>query len=666
MADFTALKTAIQTYIKQNGNEEITGEILQEILLSVVTTLGDSAINDLITALADEVAARQNADGTLQQNITNEATARGNADTALGGRIDDEATARANGDTALSDRLGSTITAENTAADQIGAEAEARAAADTALQGLIDGITDNIENGYIYAGIATPSSTPATGKVFYIALTAGTYTNFGNTEVSQGINILKYNGSAWSLDAFIGIDDEPTPNSPKLVKSGGAFESIMTDGSAFDISAHFASGGTLATYADLDAALTALNTLSTSCKRGGMSIKFVCTSDNKYVQARLMSNSFTTNVAYWQAVDAEPIANSKNLVESGGIYDMIKAEVNVHLERESIGNVQDNSMIFQAGTPYRIYYIGGTSDINVFAGNDASNYVRVTSDGVDFTPTITGTLTGYMFNSGYVDLKIFFKDSIAEQIFIYNKIKNTYITDENLCKGDLKQGEKSYLAMSGNEMINGFVNWNNGQLVTPYQKHSPELQVNSGEVVIFHSVPPTSSSFVAIIAGYDSNGNYVQSASIQGNTPDTQTDPIDITYTVPNGISKIICSCRDNSYNIENSTIYIKREGFILKDNAVEEENLSEELKTILEERKENPFKVTFNDKEYLYICVGYGTQATGGYSIAVDNLYLTDEAIKVSTSLLGPGPEDETGSSASYPYIVLKTEYLDIPVVFE
>jgi hypothetical protein len=64
MADFSALKTAIQTYIKQNGNEEITGDILQEILLSIVTTLGDSAINDLITALNDEVAARQNADGT--------------------------------------------------------------------------------------------------------------------------------------------------------------------------------------------------------------------------------------------------------------------------------------------------------------------------------------------------------------------------------------------------------------------------------------------------------------------------------------------------------------------------------------------------------------------------------------------------------------------------
>ena len=195
MADFTALKTAIQTYIKQNGNEEITGVILQEILLSVVTTLGDGAINDLISALNNEVTARQQADGTLQQNINTEANTRGNADTALGGRIDDEATARQQ--------------------------------ADNTLQGLINGIKANIDNGYVYAGIATPSTTPVTGKVFYLALTAGTYTNFDSTIVSQGINILKYNGSAWSLDAFIGIDDIPTSNSPKLVKSGGTFAAFL-------------------------------------------------------------------------------------------------------------------------------------------------------------------------------------------------------------------------------------------------------------------------------------------------------------------------------------------------------------------------------------------------------------------------------------------------------
>lgn len=201
MADFTALKTAIQNAIKQNGNEEITGNILQEMLLAIVTTLGDGSINDLITALDSEATTRGNADTTLQQNIDAEAQARGNADTTLGGRIDAEAQARSQADTALGGRIDGVVSS-------------------------IEAINNAIENGYVYAGIATPSSTPTTGKVFYLALTAGTYTNFGNIAVTQGINILKYNGSAWSLDAFVGIDDEPIAESNNLVKSGGVFEKV--------------------------------------------------------------------------------------------------------------------------------------------------------------------------------------------------------------------------------------------------------------------------------------------------------------------------------------------------------------------------------------------------------------------------------------------------------
>jgi|GEM_PF-2706098 len=40
--------------------------------------------------------------------------------------------------------------------------------------------------------------------------------------------------------------------------------------------------------------------IPTTVRRGGMSIKFVQSSDNKYVQYRLMSNTFNTNVANWE------------------------------------------------------------------------------------------------------------------------------------------------------------------------------------------------------------------------------------------------------------------------------------------------------------------------------------------------------------------------------
>ena len=214
MADFSALKTSIQNYIKQNGNNEITGAILQQILLSMVTALGDNAINDLVSALGDEVSARQNADGTLQDNIDNEATARSQADGTLQQNINNEATARENADGTLQTNINNEATARGNADTELGGRI-------TTLQGVVNGIIANIQNGYFYVGIATPSATPISGKVFYLALTAGTYTNFGATVVPQGINILKYNGTAWVLDSFLGLDDAPTQGSNSLVKSGG-------------------------------------------------------------------------------------------------------------------------------------------------------------------------------------------------------------------------------------------------------------------------------------------------------------------------------------------------------------------------------------------------------------------------------------------------------------
>ena len=58
------------------------------------------------------------------------------------------------------------------------------------------------------------------------------------------------------------------------------------------------------------------------------------------------------------------------------------------------------------------------------------------------------------------------------------------------------------------------------------------------------------------------------------------------------------------------------------------EENIPEELKQIIDEKKEKEFKITYQDGDFLYICVGYGKQETGGYSITINELYLTANAI--------------------------------------
>lgn len=86
-------------------------------------------------------------------------------------------------------------------------------------------------SGYQFAGIATPSTTPVstTSKIFYIATEAGTY--FNAVTVTQGINILSWNGTSWSAVQVVGIDDEPTADSENLAESGGIYKWIRKIGS---------------------------------------------------------------------------------------------------------------------------------------------------------------------------------------------------------------------------------------------------------------------------------------------------------------------------------------------------------------------------------------------------------------------------------------------------
>ena len=105
-----------------------------------------------------------------------------------------------------------------------------------------------------------------------------------------------------------------------------------------------------------------------------------------------------------------------------------------------------------------------------------------------------------------------------------------------------------------------------------------------------------------------------------------------------------------------------------LEFTVLAEDNIPEELKAIIEEKKTNAFKVTYQDNGFLYICIGYGEQVSGGYSITVNDLYLTTNAIYADTTLLGPDPAENSAvkkNTPSYPYIVLKTEYVDKPVIF-
>ncbi len=103
-----------------------------------------------------------------------------------------------------------------------------------------------------------------------------------------------------------------------------------------------------------------------------------------------------------------------------------------------------------------------------------------------------------------------------------------------------------------------------------------------------------------------------------------------------------------------------------LEFTVLSTEKIPEQLLTLLQDKKTSPFQITYTDQENLYLCIGYGEQPTNGYSIVVDELYLTETEIHVGTSLLGPSAEDKKSNTPSYPIIVMKVEKLDQPVVFE
>lgn len=85
-----------------------------------------------------------------------------------------------------------------------------------------------------------------------------------------------------------------------------------------------------------------------------------------------------------------------------------------------------------------------------------------------------------------------------------------------------------------------------------------------------------------------------------------------------------------------------------------------------LEEKKVNAFQMTYMDGEYLYIALGYGEQATGGFSIAVRGLYESGDKLSFETELMGPGKDEVVKEKPSYPYVIVKTEKTDREVLFD
>lgn len=99
---------------------------------------------------------------------------------------------------------------------------------------------------------------------------------------------------------------------------------------------------------------------------------------------------------------------------------------------------------------------------------------------------------------------------------------------------------------------------------------------------------------------------------------------------------------------------------------VIGQNEIPQELRDIIEQKKRESFRLTYSSGEDLYIAAGYGEQKTGGYSISVPELFLTENSITVKTELKGPEKGEQTGGEPSFPFIVIKTAFMEEPVVFK
>ena len=102
-----------------------------------------------------------------------------------------------------------------------------------------------------------------------------------------------------------------------------------------------------------------------------------------------------------------------------------------------------------------------------------------------------------------------------------------------------------------------------------------------------------------------------------------------------------------------------------LEYTVCDEGKLPDELVKLIDEKKEEPFKLTYRTKDYLYIVVGYGAQDRTDLSVVMTELYLTKNAIFVDTDLIATESETLQDNLVSYPWIAVKCELYDVSVTF-
>lgn len=127
-------------------------------------------------------------------------------------------------------------------------------------------------------------------------------------------------------------------------------------------------------------------------------------------------------------------------------------------------------------------------------------------------------------------------------------------------------------------------------------------------------------------------------------------------------ILSVVLATYINGCNVENIDEEKIRD---LEYVIVEEEHIPEEVYEQVIADQDEFCRKAYVCSDKLYIVVCYGAQPTEGYTIEVNQLYESSNAVIVETTLKGPSGMDKVAEVITYPYIVLQVENVDKTVVF-
>jgi hypothetical protein len=115
-------------------------------------------------------------------------------------------------------------------------------------------------------------------------------------------------------------------------------------------------------------------------------------------------------------------------------------------------------------------------------------------------------------------------------------------------------------------------------------------------------------------------------------------------------------------------TLYeVKEDGEELTYDICDDTMLPEELLTVINNKKEEAFNLTYSNNTYTYIVICSGKQNRDDVGVVVEKMYMDENAIYIESVLRQIATPSDAASTdtVTFPYTVIRINKTTMPVIF-